>query len=80
MSDRVHATCSDSKSGDTVISLAIMSNPQMVNATSVVFPMVSNIASTSQKPSSVAAYYQNQAPMKSTVSILGSLRLADMHP
>ena len=66
--------CSDSKSGDTVISLAIMSNPRIINATSVVFPMVSNLASTTQKPSSVATYYQNQAPMKAagTVSDVGS--------
>ena len=53
-------TCSTANASDTVISLAIMSNPQMIDATSVVFPVVSTIVSTSQKPSSVASYYKNQ--------------------
>ena len=32
----------------------------MINATSITFPVVSTIVSSSQKPSSVASYYQNQ--------------------
>ena len=53
-------TCSTTNTSDTVISLAIMSNPQLINATSVVFPVVSSLVSNSQKPSSVASYYKDQ--------------------
>ena len=57
----VHA-CSDGRSGDMVISLAIMSNPQIINATSVLFPVVSNQANSNQKPSSMAAFYEGSEP------------------
>ena len=65
----LNAGCSNgdaNNNDDTVASLAILSNPQMINGTSVLFPVVSNIDSDSNKPSDVAAYYRTN----SVVSIL----------
>ena len=59
-----NAGCSNgdaSNKDDTVASLAILSNPQMINGTSVLFPVVSKIDSDSNKPSDVAAYYRTNS-------------------
>ena len=60
-------------------SLAILSNPQMINGTSVLFPVVSNIDSDSNKPSDVAAYYRTNSVVSSLFLLIVKLICMGSH-